>query len=409
MARFLCKWAISFAGLLAPTICLAAGPDVIVGFVDDAREFSRVGTKIGLTASTNSCNIGDAPLNWLALSPPAPAPGSSKHPAITLNFYRLMDGRMEQLAKSWIKHGFFATNQGQCAHIPEMGNRVCQPGVGGTQLRPGCSDYYSEDLNSDPERLGPRSRIANAATVEFDAATAQDLTGYPPSKDAERVLLVEEADLQQATARYFLEAHYLTADDAAAGNARNNVTYREVKPVLRSGAWALVFQTDNIRMQPAITAWKDAGALLGEIETLEGGAKTYLMIGSKASPAPGGKVRYDYTVYNMNSDLAVQSFSVPASGVDAASVGFKAVASNGEIWSNDPWESKIDAGAVTWSTKTYDQDKNANAIRWGSTYTFWFVASGAPGKAVGTVSRFKPASGGISPTASTAIVAPARN
>ena len=399
MIRSFSKLVIFFAVSLAPTLTLAAGPDVIVGFVDDGREDSRMGTKVGLTASTNSCNIGDAALNWHALP-------DAKHPAITVNLYRLMDGRMEQLAKSWIKHGFFATNRAECAGIPEMMNRVCQPGTGGTQLRPGCSDYYGEDLNADPSLLGPRSKITNAATAEFNGATAQDLTGYPTSQPAERILLVEESDLRQSTARYFIEGHYITSDDATAGNARNNVTYREVKPLLRSGAWVLRNENDNVRMQPAIIAWKDAGAQLAEIETTESGAKTYLIVGSKASSAPGGKVRYDYVVYNMNSDLAVQSFSIPASGVDAASVGFKAVASNGEIWSNDPWQPKVEAGKVTWSTKTYDQDKNANAIRWGATYNFWFVADGAPGKALGTIGRFKPSTDGVPPTASTAVVAP---
>jgi hypothetical protein len=83
-----------FAGLTTPFPAVAAGPDVIVGFVDDGREDSRLGGKIGLTASTNSCNIGDASLNWYRLP-------DARHPAITLNFYRLLDGRIEQLARSW--------------------------------------------------------------------------------------------------------------------------------------------------------------------------------------------------------------------------------------------------------------------------------------------------------------------
>lgn len=390
------------AAWMFSTICLAAGPDVIVGFVDDGREDSRLGTKVGLTASTNSCNRGDANLNWRALP-------DNRHPAITINLYRLSDGRMEQLARSWIKHGFFATNENQCAGIPELANRVCQPGTGGSQLRSGCSDYYSEDLNSDPTLLGPRSKVTNAATADFNGATAQDLTGYPPSQPAERILLVEEAELRQPTARYFVEGHYITADDALAGNARNNVTYREVKPVLRSGGWVLKNDKDNVRMQPAIAAWKEAGAQLAEIETTENGAKTYLIVGSKVSAAAGGKFRYDYAVYNMNSELAVQSFSLPATGVDAASVGFKAASSNGEIWSNEPWQAKVENGKVTWSTKSYDQDKNANAIRWGASYNFWFIADGAPSNAVGTVTRFKPSAEGNSPTASTAIVAPRGN
>jgi hypothetical protein len=354
---------------------LAAGPDVIVGFVDDGREDSRIGSKIGLTASTNSCNLGDAPLNWHALP-------DNRHPAITLNLYRLVDGRIEQLAKSWVKHGFFATNQNACANIPEMAGRTCAPGTGGTQLRPGCSDYYSEDLNADPSLLGPRSKITNSATGAFNGADAQNLTGYPGSQPAERILLVDEADLIQPGARYFVEGHYITADDALAGNARNNVTYREVKPLLRTGAYVLRNESDNVRTQPAILAWRDSGAQLAEIEANEGGGKTFLIVGSKASPAPGGKFRYDYVVYNMNSDFGVQSFSVPAAGIGAASVGFKAPSSNGEIWSNEAWQAKTDGG--------------------------WFVGDGPPGKGTATLSRFKPVTAGTAQTATTAVIAPAK-
>jgi hypothetical protein len=219
-------------------------------------------------------------------------------------------------------------------------------------------------------------------------------------------LLVEEADLHQAGARYFIEAHYISADDAAAGNARNNVTYREVKPVLRSGKWVLKNEKPEVRTQPAIAAWKEEGAQLSEIETVEGGAKTYVIIGSKATQMPGGKFRYDYVIYNMNSDLAIQSLSIPATRVDSGSIGFSGGNAGGEIWSNDPWQARIESGRVVWATKTYSEDKNANAIRWGSTYNFWFIAGGGPTAADGTVGRFKVSSAPVSATAVTRVLAP---
>jgi hypothetical protein len=402
--------AILFTALTSPLPAIAAGPDVIVGFVDDGREDSRQGGKIGLTASTNSCNVGDAPLNWYRLP-------DAHHPAITLNFYRLLDGRIEQLARSWVKHGFYATNQNACATIAEMMGRPCQSGSGGTQLRPGCSDLYGEDLNADPRNLGPRSRINNAATGEFDGAKARDLTGYPKPCEkadksdcpdpAEQILLVAESVLAQPTARYFLEGHYVAADDAVAGNAHNNVSYREVQPILRSGAWVLKnLSSDTVRTQPAVIAWKEAGAQLSEIDTAEGNAKTYIIVGSRVSSAPSGKFRYDFVVYNMNSDLAVQSLSVPAAGVDASSIGFSAAPSNAEIWSNDAWQHRVENGQVIWSTKGYAEDSNANAIRWGAAYNFWFVSDKGPANADATIGRFKPVPGNLAETAVTRVVAP---
>jgi hypothetical protein len=408
--RKACNLIISFASTVAALTPLAApagGPDVITGQVVQGRQDSRLGSKIGLTAATNSCNIGDGPLSWYPLDPQNPPAGSNRHPAISLNFYRLMDGRMEQLARSWVKHGFYATNANECKNFPENKQTCQSPGLGGNQLRPGCSDYYSEDLNADPDHLGPRSRINNATTAIFDAATAQDLTGYPPSQPPERILLVEESDLQQANARYFIEGHYLHLDDAAAGNSRNNATYQEVTPIFRGGRWDLVPVRSEVRMQPAITAWQDDGAKLTEVETDEGaGAKSYVIVASKVNSAPGGKFRYDYAVYNMNSELAIQSLSVPASGVDQASIGFKAVPANGEIWSNQPWESKVQNGQLIWSTKKYNEDQNANALRWGSTYNFWFVSSAAPGNGSATLTRFKPPSGAVSPSFAVGVSVP---
>jgi hypothetical protein len=220
-------------------------------------------------------------------------------------------------------------------------------------------------------------------------------------------LLVAESDLAQPTARYFIEGHYVAADDAVAGNAHNNVSYREVQPVLRSGAWVLKNLTpDTVRSQPAVIAWKEAGAQLGEIDAAEGNAKTYVIVGSKVSSAPSGKFRYDFVVYNMNSDVAVQSLSVPAAGVDASSIGFSAAASNAEVWSNDPWQHRVEGGQVIWSTKGYAEDPNANAVRWGAAYNFWFISDKGPANADATIGRFKPVSGSLAQIAVTRVVAP---
>jgi hypothetical protein len=202
-----------------------------------------------------------------------------------------------------------------------------------------------------------------------------------------------------------------SADDAAAGNARNNVTYREVKPVLQGNIWTLRNVTPEsgiVRELPAFTAWKTEGAELSEVVTNEeGGVSSNMIVGSKVTPLPNGKYRYDYAIYNMNSDLAVQALSVPVKNLDPSSVGYKGVPMYGEIWSNDPWKTKVETDRVTWSTKPYSEDANANALRWGTTYNFWFVA-GAPGvPSSATLVRFKSPPAGQSPNATAPVVAPA--
>jgi hypothetical protein len=402
---------------LTGPLVFAAGPDVIVGFVDNGGQGTgpddqplRRGTFVGLTASTNSCNIGDDALQWRALP-------SDQHPVISLNLYRLtFGGRMEQIAKSWVKHGFFAVNATDCASITgvphcERNDRKPDGTIrwpqNGSVLIPGCSDLYSEDLNDRPDMLGPRSKI-NPTTGKFDAQQAMSLAGYPPSDPIDRVMTVDEKELSQSNAKYFLEAQYITADDAAALRARNNTTYREVVPQKRAGIWYLrnVGNDNNVRYQPAITAWATDGAQFPpEIETDEGNpGKSYIFVGYKISGPTNGIYRYEYAVYNMNSDLAIKAFSLPLNGaVDRPD--FKGIDSHGEIWSNEAWDIQVQPDRITWSAKNSD-DPNANAIRWGTTYNFGFESASPPSDGLATLSRFKPGTGAVSPTVARTVKVP---
>lgn len=373
-------------------------PDVIVAYLDDLRQFHQpegqgAETRVGLSAATTSCNIGRKNLNWLQLP-------DNQHPVIAINFYRLLDDRMEQLGQSWVKHGFFSVNDANCPQIPGVTLPTCDTSVPGQYLAPGCSDPYGAGLNANPAVLGPRSQI-NPSTGYFDGATALAPPGLPASTPAQKIMYMKRSDLGVAGARYFLEAHYITADDAKAGNARNNVTYHETKPNA-SGAWVFDTSVPEQRLEPAIKAWP--GAKFTEVVGTEGGNKTHIVVASKAIPLSGGRTRYEYVVYNMNSDAAVGSFSVPAPGAIATSIGFKAVPTWGEPWSNAPWTSSVADGRLTWSTEKFAQNPKANAIRWGTAYNFWFESSGAPTDAQASVGRFKPLSEGAEPEAVAAIV-----
>jgi hypothetical protein len=101
----------------------------------------------------------------------------------------------------------------------------------------------------------------------------------------------------------------------------------------------------------------------------------------KARDLGNGTWRYDYAVFNLNSHLSGGSFSVPVpTGVTVSNIGFYAPDyHSGEPYSNTDWTSARTASAVTWnSPQTFVQNPNANALRWGTTYNFWFDANVAP-------------------------------
>ena len=45
---------------------------------------------------------------------------------------------------------------------------------------------------------------------------------------------------------------------------------------------------------------------------------------------------------------------------------------------------------MEWSTDTFATDQNANALRWGTMFTFWFDADVPPAGALHTLELFKP-------------------
>jgi hypothetical protein len=345
-----------------------AGPDVIVGFIDGGRQFDVLDDgSLAVTAGTNSCNFGSAPIQWSALP-------SSEHPVITVNIYMQIDGSIRQLASSWVKHGFFATNEHDCASVE--GVPSCVPSGAGNALGPGCSDLYGDALNSDPRYLGPRSRImaGSGFFVGGPEATTQ-LSGSKEITDSEKILVVPPELLADQSARYFIEAHYIAADDAAAGNARNNVTFREFAPHTTGQPFVMRYLGPEVRGQPAVTAWE--GATFSERALYENGLLTTSIVASKSTELATGSYRYDYVVYNMNSDSGFYKLEVD--GVASAEQPmFLSPVTRGEPWSNQPWRFSNGAGAAIWETASADVDEFANAIRWGTSYSFSFVSSHPP-------------------------------
>ncbi len=352
------------------------GPDVIVADLPGTVQYAHTTQKAALAVATTSCNVGDEFLFWV------PQP-SNQHPVIAQNMYRLLNDRFEQIGQAWVKHGFVAVNNGICG--------VCDGQVGNV-LGVGCSDPYGTNINQGPI-LGARVDI-NPVTGFFVGTATNNHSGHSHSPIAHG-LQVAHTDLGVAGARYFVEGHYVTADDAAAGNGNNNASYREVS-VTSSGfnQWSFANLGPTVQQVPAIFAWGGATFTTIDDWPVEG----RLIVASKAWELGGGQHRYEYAVYNMSSERGVRSLSLPLGGAAVSNVGSHAAPNHSEGYLDDPvntpWVSYVDSGDLNWSSQTYAENTRANAIRWGTLHNFWLDANAPPVESIAVMQRYKPGEGG---------------
>jgi len=357
------------------------GPDVIVGRVHDVFSYGGSSASPGISAfsvGTISCNKGDQPIPWYA--------NTNQHPVIAQNLYRLKQDRLEQIGLSWVKHGFAAVQGNTC----QFG---CTPPPGGSnQLGVGCSDPYSAGLNGSRDNMGPRSDV-NPHTGVFP---------YPwsapePTETISRRVQVRNQDLDPALnagALYFAEGHYVTPDDAAAGNQNNNAAYRPVEVTQESFNFYSIDLTGFTRSEwPALYAWGEhvPGVLRRNIQIPDDGL---VIVASKATDLANGFWHYEYAIQNLNADRGAASFSVPIEpSAVLENIGFHDVDyHSGEPYDGTNWTATVANGAITWATTPYAVDPNANALRWGTLYNFRFDADVPPLDVTVTIGLFKPGS-----------------
>ncbi len=356
------------------------GPDVIVGVLYSVGNYSNFGGTDAFSFGTVSCNIGSQNLQWVA--------ATNQHPVIGQNVFRLKNGRFEQIGQAWLKHGFTALTNNDCGC-------GCN-GVGGTQLGVGCSDPYSAGLNGGQDGQGPKFEV-NAHTGYFEYPYSEGNQG-PTGNSIYKRVQVAISDINPTLnggGQYFVEAQYVTPDDAAASHQNNNCSYREIDFTDDNfdGNWDvdLAAGSSTQREQPAIRAWKDNDATVTEtnVQVPNDGL---VIVSSKATSLGGGMYHYEYAVQNVNCDRSIGSFTVPFQpGTVVQNVGFHDVAyHSGEPYDGTDWSSSVSSSDVTWTTQTYHNNSNANALRWGTLYNFRFDANSAPITIHTTLGIFKP-------------------
>jgi hypothetical protein len=367
-----------------------ANPDVIVGDLIGVQSYGQANGIYAYSVGTTSCNIGTTPLLWIA--------NTNQHPVIgqSLHRFRVVNGagQFEQIGGSHLKHGFTALQQTACF-------TDCQAHPNGTRLGVRCSDPYSASLNGQQSGLGPRDEV-NAATGYFP----YPFTSRTPSTGTiARRLQVLAADLDpaqgNADALYFVSGHYVTPDDAAAGNGSNNASYRRAFRSSGTANWTFTLNSNNPtrRQLSPLFAWQECepGVSVEEYTVpTEPGLRTVVQVGYKVTPIAGGMYHYEYAIHNINSHDSIRGFMVnfPTSGsttcIDIVNTGFRDVHyHSGEPFDGTDWTPVKTNSGHEWTTSTFAQNPNANALRWGTTYTFRFDSPRPPVAGTGTLHLFR--------------------
>ena len=380
------------------------GPDVVVADLISIGNYTAVDGIDAFSIADIACNVGTQNAQFI--------PNTNQHPVMAQNLYRYKvtggAGRFEQVGMGWLKHDIVAVVTNVCCS--------CN-GQGATVLGVGCSNPNTAGFNGNQctttGGLGPRFQInAHTGAFAFPYAFRNDCASVPHTSITRR-LQVATADIDPTLnfgSSYFGELQYVTADDASSGNQDNNASYRRV---MMSGAGpninATVTETVQ-RTMPAIRAWQAIDPLvqltdISTPEALAGDTTGFGILGSRVTDLGRGQHRYEYAVYNMNSDRSFASFAVPsAPGLVVTNIGFHDVNyHSGDGFDSAPgavttfdgtdWPGSNDGAAIAWTFVPAVPVENSNALRWGTLYNFRFDCNVAPVAGLATIGLFKPVAG----------------
>ncbi len=367
------------AAVLTPSLASAqVGPDITVLYIagssgTDIQEYGQANGIYAYSFGTTSCNPGTEQVIWETVS--------TNHPVIAQNFYRLKDGRFEQIGQSWLKHGFCAVNESGCGS--------CQSTPCDT-LGLGCADTYGSGLNDG--RFGAPKYMINP-TTGIHTETGQSPAGNSTTRGRLQVAAADIDPSQNPGAVWFAESQYVSQHEYLAGNGRNSVSYRRLNVMSPTN---ITSSGGTVVGDGAPHAWKSVDNQVTVREVMnpnEGGAGVHghFLVGYRVTDLGGGFWRYNYVVENLTSNQAGGSWSLPVpGGVTISNIYFNDVDyHSGEPQDGTDWTTSHANDTFTWSVAAGSD----NALRWNTTYSFGFDANAAPIVVQGQIGLHDPGTG----------------
>jgi hypothetical protein len=357
-------------GARAQLVCGSPGKDAAIADISSVAAFAPNVFGFGFTL----VNVGSAAIEV--------DPSRAAHPGEAANVYRLTpEGVLTHVGMSWVRHEFFALeNGGVCG---------CAP-VGGGDLGPGCQSPTSATSEAMQAQMSPRSQA--------DPVTG--FIGMPAGGSGfgvgDRRVTIAPADLDQAS-QYLVEVIALTPGET---ERMNNASWR----AYAYNGTTFAPTAAAVRGQPAINALAGLGYSLAFIDAPNDGR---LVVASRARELGGGMWRYDYSVFNFHSGRGAGSFGVSIpEGSTPVNVRFRDVAYFGEAYDGTDWPASVGSLDVVWSTDSFASNPDANALRWGTAYSFGFDIARSPRTGRATVGMFKPGGAGEPASFGVPVVAP---
>ncbi len=342
---------------------------------------------------------------------PQPPYGNDQHPYLIWNLYRIdADGRIDQVARSGVKHAWLTTNS-QCDANPGSGHILGR----------GCVDTYSQFNNDAIDDLGPRSEIIPAkaqwgrcgSVYDKDCNGAQDsqapcsnLGGNTPGCQNWAFRMAVPVSQIDSTlhpgATYWVESWYIVRDDI---DIFNTMQTRAISFGGSGTSWNRTDGAPNdevagLKLGPAIDRWLARGTdtpteRSSDIVATHGQAR----LAVKATELDGGGWRYDYVVANFDYTVAETEGSEPNLRVlsNTGFTGFEVSAedtaaadadefSDGDRDAGNDWAFSQTGEALRWTPPGGDMGAGTvNPLNWGTMYRFSFRSSAAPVAGVATL------------------------
>jgi hypothetical protein len=357
--------------------------------------------------NSNKVNTADVPWYQKFTTSPHnyPYPLNDQHPYLIWNMYRIVDGQLEQVGASGVKHAFLTTNTG-CASGACTGN--------GHILGKNCGDTYGTGNNDSSSSLGPRSELV-PATGQWARCNSIYDDGIPfsptnlacdgnqdSSGNTEYMqrMVVKESRLVAAPApavtQFYSESWYIVQDDI---NIYNTMAHRSMTPNGAAGSWSPGTQGSFV-LGPVLNTWVDPNTQATQnvdISSAEGHTRIAVKVRTLdacplASGFSGTCYRYDYVVDNF--DFARVQFMPPPNdkGLNlglVSSQGYSAfklrIGSQVPVWldpsahfadidtdTGNNWVAAQGSDSIAWTAPA------SNQLKWGTLYRFSFVTTAAP-------------------------------